>query len=96
MKKPRPIPLRGMAGCAAVLAALVGCASTTPEYDARFGEAVRQSRQAQVLNPDAASQPDQALGLDGNAAREVMQRYRNSFKEPPPVVNVINIGGSAR
>ena len=87
---------RGLrAAAAGLLVALAGCASTTPVYDARFGEAVRQLRQAQVINPQAGDNPDAALGLDGNAAREAMQRYRNSFREPPPVVNVINIGGSA-
>lgn len=96
MNTPCMSPLRGVAGCVAALTLLAGCASTTPDYDARFGESVRQIRQAQVLHPNAGQQPDQALGMDGNAAREALQRYRNSFKEPPPAVNVINIGGAAR
>jgi hypothetical protein len=33
-------------------------------------------------------------GLDGQAAREAMGRYHDSFKKPPPSFNVINIGGS--
>ena len=32
--------------------------------------------------------------MDGKAARETMMRYQDSFKEPPPAVNVINIGGA--
>ena len=32
--------------------------------------------------------------MDGRAAREAVGRYQDSFKSPPPVVNVINIGGS--
>lgn len=83
------------AAAAALLAALAGCASSTPEYDARFGEAVRQLRQAQVVNPQAGENADPVRGLDGTAAYEAMQRYRHSFREPPPVVNVIQIGGSA-
>jgi hypothetical protein len=76
------------------LALLAGCGTTsTPNYDARFGDAVRQARAAQTLNPTAAANPDPALGLDGRAAREAHQRYQESFKTPPPVVNVINIGG---
>ncbi len=77
----------------ALLAVLSGCASTTPDYDARFGEAVRLSRQAQVIDPGAGEQAGPAPGLDGGAAREALQRYRDSFKAPPPVVNVIQIGG---
>lgn len=78
---------------AAVL--LAGCASTvTPQYDMQFGEAVRQARLRQTLNPAASAAPAQPLGLDGKVAEEAMNLYRNSFKAPPPVVNVINIGGS--
>lgn len=79
--------------CAA-LALLAGC-STTPNYDTRFGDAVRQARIAMTINPQAGANPDPATGTDGQAAREALTRYRDSFKAPPPVVNVINIGGGA-
>jgi uncharacterized lipoprotein len=78
--------------CCAVLAVLAGC-STTPNYDKHFGDAVRQARLAMTINPDAAANPDPAAGMDGPAAQHAMTRYQNSFKAPPPVVNVINIGG---
>jgi hypothetical protein len=79
-----------------VLALLGGCAaSTTPNYDARFGDAVRQARQRMTLNPNAGANPDPMAGMDGRSAREAVVRYQDSFKAPPPVVNVINIGGSA-
>ena len=76
-----------------VPALLAGCAiSPTPRYDARFGDAVRQARQAQTLNPQPSSNAGQ--GMDGMAAKAASDRYINSFKAPPPPVNVINIGGS--
>jgi hypothetical protein len=80
------------------VALLAGCAaapSATPNYDARFGDAVRQARQQMLLNPNAAANPDPMVGMDGKAAREASVVYQNSFKAPPPVVNVINIGGGA-
>jgi hypothetical protein len=78
-----------------VLALLGGCAaSSTPKYDVRFGDAVRQARQQMTLNPNAGSNPDPVAGMDGKAAREAFGRYEESFKAPPPVVNVINIGGA--
>ena len=78
--------------CAAAL--LAGCAvSATPNYDARFGDAVRLAKQRMTLNPNAAS-TDPVAGLDGPAAQQAQVRYLDSFKSPPPVVNVINIGGS--
>lgn len=79
-----------------VLVLLGGCAtSTTPAYDLRFGDAVRESRQRMTLNPNAGANPDPIAGMDGRSAREAVGRYQDSFKAPPPVVNVINIGGSA-
>ena len=74
---------------------LLSACSTTPRYDRRFGDAVRQARLAMTIDPRAGENPDPVAGIDGNAARETMIRYHDSFKAPPPVVNVINIGGVA-
>jgi hypothetical protein len=77
-----------------LLALLGGCASSiTPNYDMRFGDAVREARQRMTLNPSAGGNPDPVAGMDGVAAKEAAGRYHESFKAPPPVVNVINIGG---
>jgi hypothetical protein len=76
---------------------LAGCGTTqspTPNYDSRFGDAVRQSRQAMTLNPNAGASGAPVVGMDGKTAVEAVGRYHDSFKAPPPVVNVINIGGS--
>jgi hypothetical protein len=74
---------------------LGGCASSfTPNYDTRFGDAVREARQRMTLNPNAGSNPDAVMGMDGRTSREAIVRYQDSFKSPPPVVNVINIGGA--
>jgi hypothetical protein len=75
-------------------ALLAGCAtSSTPNYDARFGDAVRAAKARQTLNPAAGANPDIAAGMDGKTARDAQVLYQNTFKTPPPVVNVINIGG---
>ncbi len=79
----------------ALACALVGCTSTTPQYDARFGEAVRHNLQAQALAPTAGQGGPAAAALDASTARAAVQRYRDSFKAPPPVVNVINLGGGS-
>jgi hypothetical protein len=80
--------------CAAAIAALLaGCAvNPAPNYDIRFGDAVREAKQRMTLNP-AASSTNPVVGLDGRAAREAQVRYQDSFKAPPPSINVINIGG---
>jgi predicted Zn-dependent protease len=84
-----------MKTCIALSAVLLAACSTTltPDYDQRFGDAVRQARTRQTLNPTASANPDPVLGLDGKAAQEGIHLYHDSFKSPPPVVNVINIGG---
>lgn len=93
--QPRLHRTAGMLAAAlTALSLLSGCVSAAPDYASRFGEAVRYNRQAQVLNPGAAENQDLAAGLDGGSAREAIQRYQDSFKSPPPVVEVINIGGS--
>jgi hypothetical protein len=79
---------------AALAGLLAGCASTTPNYDARFGDAVRDAKRKMTINPDAGRNTDQALGMDGRASRESLLRYHDSYKTPPPAVNVINIGGA--
>jgi hypothetical protein len=80
--------------CFALLAMLAACATTTPDYDARFGDAVRQGRLAMTIHPEAPASSDQAAGIDGQAAHEAIGRYHDSYKAPPPVTNVINIGGT--
>jgi hypothetical protein len=77
------------------LAALAGCASPTPNYDAKFGDAVREARLAMTINPEANKNKDPATGMDGKAARATILLYQGTFMAPPPVTNVINISGSA-
>jgi len=71
-----------------------GCASPTPNLDRSFGNAVRTAKAQQTLNPEASRNRDPVAGLDGKAAKQAIGRYEDSFKAPPPVVNVINIGGA--
>lgn len=75
-----------------LLGLLAGCASVTPNYDAKFGDAVRAALLAQTLNPNAAANPDPVLGIDGKAAVNALERYQESFKTPPPTFEIINIG----
>jgi hypothetical protein len=76
-----------------LLTLLVGCASS-PHYDAIFGDAVREARQRMTLDPKAGNNPDPVAGMDGKAAHEATVLYQKTFITPPPVVNVINIGGA--
>jgi hypothetical protein len=79
-------------GVAACLLALAGCASTTPQWDARFGEATRATLASQVADPAAARKPRAAVGIDGAAARATQQQYEASFAAPPPPPPSLSIG----
>lgn len=77
-----------------LLGLIAGCETMTPNYDTKFGDAVRDARLKMTINPDAGKNPDQVAGLDGKAGTHAIIRYQETFKEPPPTVPVINIGGS--
>lgn len=79
---------------AVLIGLMAGCASVTPNYDAKFGDTVREAKLKMTINPDAGQNPDQVAGMDGKASRDTIILYQETFKAPPPVVNVINIGGS--
>lgn len=73
-------------GVVAALLALAGCAATTPAWDARFGDAVRQARAQQLVDPAAGGRPPRPEGLDGKAAAATQRDYADYFDyvERPP------------
>ncbi|VTU22020.1 hypothetical protein H6CHR_01706 [Variovorax sp. PBL-H6] len=77
-----------------LLCLVAGCSSTTPNYDARFGDAVRDAKRNMTINPAAGKTADPVTGMDGVSARESMLLYQGTYRAPPPAVNVINIGGA--
>jgi hypothetical protein len=88
--------------CAAVLAA--GCATegaviagagATPAFTSKFGDAVRQARALQTLNPEAGRSGDPVTGIDGRAGAAAIEVYQESFRTPPQTFDT-NIGGGTR
>jgi hypothetical protein len=80
--------------CAALSAAtLGGCAATTsPDWDARFGDATRILQAGQLIAPDApVRNAQQVPPTDGRSVIEAQQRMTESYRSPPPS-NVIQIG----
>lgn len=72
--------------------ALGGCASSTPQWDAHFGDAARATLASQVMDPVAARAPHAPVGIDGAAARANQQQYEASFAAPPPAPPSLSIG----
>lgn len=77
--------------CQCAVFGLSACVQTTPDWDSQFGDSVRLSVAQQTLNPNAASK-SVSESVDGNASREAIGQYRNSFKEPPANSNSFTIG----
>lgn len=71
---------------------LAGCATRTPYYDQKFGEAETMAKAHQIINPDASLNRNPVNGMDGKAAAAAIDRYHKSFENPPPPVNVFTIG----
>lgn len=77
--------------------ALGGCMTTTPVWDAHFGEAVRAVKQAQIIDPQAAEHAQSASGVDGKSANAAMNTYDRSFSQPVVTSNpyVIGVGSGS-
>lgn len=75
-----------------LVAALGGCMTSTPIWDAHFGEAVRTASRAQIIDPDAAQHATPAPGIDGKAAASAMTNYDKSFQQPPAAENGYTMG----
>jgi hypothetical protein len=77
--------------------ALSGCAATTtPVLDSHFGESVALLKRQQILYPDAATNTNPVLGLDGRAAVSGYKLYQKSYSAPDPLPDVLTIGVSRR
>ncbi|MDZ5458855.1 hypothetical protein [Azohydromonas lata] len=78
-----------------LLAILAGCAQTTPGWDERFGDSVRQARAQQTIDPAAGQRAAALAGLDGKASVGVMRAlgisYGYSLREPAPPALVITL-----
>jgi hypothetical protein len=79
----------------ACLLGVAACASSTPQLDTHFGDAVNAAVARQTLDPGASKRTVDASGIDGAAADESMHRYIDTFKAPPPTFVIINSGASA-
>jgi len=62
---------------------LSACASTTPNWDARFGIDTRMLLAQQTMNPGAARNTDPVSGMDGRSARTAYERYQKAGVEQP-------------
>jgi hypothetical protein len=78
----------------ATVSMLAACSSSsTPRLDANFGNAIRQAKAVQTINPAGSANRDQVLGMDGKDAVSGVIRYQESFSAP---VNTFDVGISGK
>lgn len=70
--------------CAGLLVVMAGCAPATTRIDAKFGDAVNKAKAQQIINPDAAKNTDPVAGIDGQAAKAIVDRYQKAYESPTP------------
>jgi hypothetical protein len=75
-------------------AALGGCMTSSPIWEAHFGEAVHAAAQNQIIDPQAAEHSPSTPGVDGNSAVSAMTQYDKSYSQPPSTSNPFTIGVS--
>lgn len=75
-----------------ICATFTGCASSTPNLDSKFGDALNTIKAQQTLNPDAPLNQKATTGLDGKAADIVIDKYHKSYESPPPASSTFTIG----
>ena len=67
------------------LAISLGCAGKPAQketmLDKHWGSSFESAKYNQLLNPDAGKNLDPVVGVDGAAAGQTMDRYREGFKE---------------
>ena len=77
---------------------LCACTTSTPYLDSRFGYTVNTAKALQTINPEASRNTDPVAGLDGNSAKESIDRYQDSFKAPQRTFDIFlgTSGGGGR
>lgn len=77
---------------------LGACMSLTPNYDTRFGDALRQARLDMTINPQAGLKSGEEL-MDGISAQQAVDRYhgvpRPAAVAPAPSAPLVNINTGA-
>jgi hypothetical protein len=82
-----------------LLTVLAGCAQTTPGWDGRFGDSVRQARAQQTIDPAAGHRAGEPATVDGKAVAGAQRAYATSFgysvREARPAALVLTPGTAA-
>lgn len=59
---------------------MAGCACNTSRLEMDFGTSFGLAKFNQTLNPESGENSEPVCGLDGQAAMETIEKYRDGFK----------------
>jgi hypothetical protein len=84
------------------LSIALGCAETTTQRETllqkNWGRSFQAAKYNQILHPEAEKNLDPVVGLDGEAAEENLEQYRNDFKKKSSKevyqINLGSVGGA--
>ena len=79
----------------ALAATLTACAETTPRWDSSFGNSVRSTFAAQVINPAAVRNTNPAGGIDGRAAMTAQKKYETGASAQESSASTTSLMGGA-
>jgi hypothetical protein len=65
-----------------LIAVAGGCAKQDTRVDNFYGTSYDLAKQSQIANPQAGIQDGPALGMEGDVASRVIDRYRKGFDAP--------------
>ncbi|MFH1292777.1 MAG: pilus assembly protein [Pseudomonadota bacterium] len=68
-------------GLIAALLIYSGCAEKETNLERNWGSSFESAKQGQILNPEAGKNLEPVVGLDGQAAEIIIEKYRQGFKK---------------
>ena len=68
-------------GLIATLLIFSGCGTKETMLSRNWGNSFESAKQSQILNPEAGKNLDPVVGLDGQAAGNNMEKYRQGFTD---------------
>jgi hypothetical protein len=86
-----------LSGTLLAAALTAGCSilpAAAPKSDGAFGITVRHAMRQQTAHPGAGMVPRAGEEFDAQSARSAVNKYRDSFKTPPPTFTILGIGGN--
>ena len=80
-------------GVIAALLIFSGCGPRETMLSRNWGTSFESARQSQILNPEAGRNLEPVVGLDGQAAGNNMEKYRQGFKKDTSKEMTLTIQG---